>query len=125
MLVGLWLLVVLVEEEVGLAVVVGLTVVVDVVVGLTVVVDVVVGLVVDVGRWIVELVFGGVGGLVVRVGVGRVPPFVGVSTLLPSQYMVSPSSVRSFKTVLIPAVPGPLQYVPFVWFTVKGTGYSM
>ena len=59
-----------------------------------------------------ELLFGGVPGLEV-VGVGRVPPLVGVSTLLPSQYMVSPSSVRSFKIVLIPAVPGPLQYVPF------------
>lgn len=45
---------------------------------------------------------------------GLVPPFVGVSAWLPSQYIVRPSSVKSLSIVLIPSVPAPLQYTPFV-----------
>jgi hypothetical protein len=75
---------------------------------------------VGVGPGIVVVGFGGTDGLG-----GRVPPFVGVSTWLPSQYIVRPSSERSFKTVLVPFVPGPLQYTEFTCPVFRGFGYSM
>lgn len=89
--------------------------------------DVVVRIVVGSGGREVE----GTGGRVVlgrggKEGLGGLdPPFVGVFTSLPSQYIVRPVSVSSFKTVLIPFVPGPLQYTEFLCPVFSGFGYSM
>lgn len=101
-----------------------------VVVGL-VVTRVVVGLVV-VGLVVVGLVVGGlvVVGLVVGLGVlvgrgGPVPPFVGVSTWLPSQYIARPSSARFLSMVLMSVVPLALQDTPFAAEVLSGVGYSM
>jgi hypothetical protein len=65
-----------------------------------------VGRVDDVGRRVVEDL-GGIGG---RPGI---PPVVGVSTTLPSQYTVYPLRVRFFNTVLMPSVPAPLHMTRF------------
>lgn len=108
--------VLVVRTVVGL--VVGLAVVCLVVVCLVVVCFVVVDLVV-VGLVVVGLgvsVFVGRGGLV--------PPTVGVFIVLPSQYIVGPSNARFFSIVLIPAVPCPVQLVPFGAAAFSG-GYSM
>lgn len=80
-----------------------------------------------VGRRVV-LVLDGIGGLDVGLGVkdGRgEPPLVGVLTWLPSQYIVKPPSANSFNTVLIPLVPGPLQYTEFACPWLSGLGYSI
>jgi hypothetical protein len=67
----------------------------------------------------------GLGG-VERVGLGGlVPPLVGVSTWLPSQYIVRPVRASSLSTVLIPLVPGPVQYTELACETFSGLGYSM
>lgn len=99
---------------VGLAVVLGLKVVLgfNVVLGLKVVLgfNVVLGL-------------GGIGGLLGRGG--PVPSFVGVSTTLPSQYIVFPFRESSFRIVLMPSVPGPRQLVELACRTSRGVGYSM
>jgi hypothetical protein len=75
---------------------------------------------------IVELVlvdgFGG-GGLPVGFP-GFVPPFVGVSTWLPSQYMVGPSRAKFFRMLLMRLVPGPIQTFVLITAGVKGFGYS-
>jgi hypothetical protein len=69
------------------------------------------------------VVLGGVGGFDGRGGL--VVPFVGVSTLLPSQYIVIPFKAISFSTVLIPAVPGPVHSVVLACDGSNGVGYSM
>lgn len=56
---------------------------------------------------------------------GLAPPFVGVSTREPSQYMVAPFSCISLRIVLIPFVPGPLQNCVFAWLGFRGVGYSI
>jgi hypothetical protein len=89
---------------------------------------------VDVGRGFVDVrcivvdgflvvVFEGVGGLDGRGGL--VVPLVGVSTLLPSQYMVIPFNAISLSTVLIPFVPGPVHSVLFACDGSSGVGYSI
>lgn len=71
------------------------------------------------------------GGLVVvglSVFVGRgglVPPFVGVSTWLPSQYTARPSSAMFLRMVLMPDVPAARQEGPFAEPGFSGVGYSM
>jgi hypothetical protein len=88
--------------------------------------DVVVRIVVGGGREVegtggrVVLGLGGFDGLG-----GLVPPFVGVFTSLPSQYIVRPFRFSSFRTVLIPVVPGPLQYTEFICPVFSGFGYSI
>jgi hypothetical protein len=105
---GLWVVVLVV---VGLVVVVGgLGVVVGLVVVRVVVLIVVVLLVVGLGG------SGGLGGLD--------PPFVGVSTWLPSQYTVGPSKARFFKMLLMRLVPGPVQRSDLAAVVFKGLGYS-
>jgi hypothetical protein len=82
---------------------------------------------VDVRRIVVDVFFvvvlGGVGGFDGRGGL--VVPFVGVSTLLPSQYIVMPFKAISFSTVLIPVVPGPVHSVLLACDGSIGVGYSM
>jgi hypothetical protein len=67
-------------------------------------------------------------GLDVGVLVGRggpVPPFVGVSTWLPSQYTAGPSSARFFRIVLMPVVLDPVHEMPVAAAVLSGVGYSM
>jgi len=60
--------------------------------------------------------FGGLGGLV--------PPFVGVSAWLPSQYTVGPSNAKFFNMLLMRVVPGPVQRLVLAAAGFKGLGYS-
>lgn len=96
--------------------------------------DVGIGCEVDVGCGIVDVrlivvdgffvvVLGGVGGFDGRGGL--VVPFVGVSSLLPSQYIVIPFKAISFSTVLIPVVPGPVHSAVLACDGSNGVGYSM
>ena len=73
------------------------------------------GLVLD-GRVVVGLVVVGFGVGVFDGRGGLVPPLVGVSTWLPSQYIAGPSSAMFFRIVLIPAVPGPVHETPLAAF---------
>jgi hypothetical protein len=71
------------------------------------------------------LVVDGLGGGGLPVGLpGVVPPLVGVSTSLPSQYTVGPSSAKFFRTLLIRLVPGPVQRFVLAAAGFRGFGYS-